>query len=308
LIGIGARTLTVFALDNGVTGSTDRIQYRWLQERLSALRDQRRPGYDPLHRIVVLVGIPLYVDGAFSGARRPPRPPRNRRPDSYGMRAIYDLLRRHRVDVVMGGDTHAYQRYTAEYNAAGVPQQMHHIVNGGGGAYLSPPMDRGWFDVERAPSGEGTNPHRQIARPRLSPRTVYWADEAEYDIVTLHAIYPTANELAQKYIWHVRDTYKLPEQTARPRGWDRLRQRFQCWFSQWALRHDFTNALDHDREPLLQSLVEVTLEPSGGAYRLDFTARDANGAEIDRLSMPAGTAGARRGSKPDDHESANTRE
>src|SRR5581483_4146086 len=34
-IGFGARPLTVFALDNGVTGSTDRIQYRWLQERLS---------------------------------------------------------------------------------------------------------------------------------------------------------------------------------------------------------------------------------------------------------------------------------
>jgi hypothetical protein len=155
-------------------------------------------------------------------------------------------------------------------------------------------MDRGWFDVERAPGAGGTSPQHQSAPPRLSPRTVYWADEHEYDTVTLHAIYPTANELAQKYVWNVRNTYKLPERAGgtRLRGWDRLRQRFQWWFSQWALRHDFTNALDHDREPLLQSLVEVTLEPESGAYWLDLTARDANGAEIDRLSMPAGTAGA----------------
>ncbi len=99
------------------------------------------------------MGFPLYVDGEFAGQKAAPLAPKpvDKPPASYDLRTIYQLLREHRVDVVMGGDTHAYQRYQVDYTGPdGQPHTMHHIVNGGGGAYLSPPMDSGWFDFRLA--------------------------------------------------------------------------------------------------------------------------------------------------------------
>jgi hypothetical protein len=304
-IAFGDWPLTVFALDNGVTGSMDRIQYHWLDRRLGALRDASAPGFNPYHRIVVLVGIPLYVDGAFSGARlAPEHKRRERHKDSYGMREIYELLRRRHVDVVMGGDTHAYQRYTVEYKdgeATNKTYKMYHIVNGGGGAYLSPPVDSGWFDFEDSRLQGAAADAPGQAGAKLSRRTVYRSEQGCKDEVTLHKVYPTANELKTKFAWRVKETYRLPERSKRlsaipslawlPRlvhAWDVRRQQFQGWFSQRALDTGFTNALDHDRKELLQSYVEVSLALKAGRYALAFTAHDANGDELDRLTLDAG--------------------
>ena len=51
--------------------------------------------------------------------------------------AIHHLLREHRVQVVMAGDTHYFEVYRENYEADGAFLTMHHFVNGGGGAYLS---------------------------------------------------------------------------------------------------------------------------------------------------------------------------
>lgn len=51
--------------------------------------------------------------------------------------ALHRLLREHEVAVVMAGDTHDLELYVERYRAGGGERVMHHVVNGGGGAYLS---------------------------------------------------------------------------------------------------------------------------------------------------------------------------
>src|SRR5207244_1508387 len=51
--------------------------------------------------------------------------------------AVHQLLRQHRVEVVMAGDTHYFEHYREPYESDGATHTMHHFVNGGGGAYVS---------------------------------------------------------------------------------------------------------------------------------------------------------------------------
>jgi hypothetical protein len=239
----GDAPLAVLALDNGVSGSVDDLQWRWLERRLGELR--AGPG-GALRFIMVLVGNPLYVDGGFAGRRTaPPSPPPADR-ETYNMRALYEMLRRYRVDVVMGGDTHAYQRYEVSYrDEGGAWRTMHHIVNGGGGAFLSPPMDWGWIDF--APGLP------------LSQRTVY-RNGAGADQVVLLDVFPTATEMTRKF--------KRPPDPA-ARGLRRWCEAYVTWLTRVALRYGFTNALDHDGPPLLQSYVTVELErDAAGCWEL----------------------------------------
>jgi len=253
----GDAPLRVFGLDNGVTGSIDYVQYRWLGHRLGALRsDPRTADY----YVLVLVGNPLYVDGEFAGTKETPRPgPRPQR--SYSPREIYELLRQYRVDVVMGGDTHAYQRYEVLYaDEQGRQFTMHHIVNGGGGAYLSPPMDAGWLDFDR-----DRTPLLQLSR-----RAVYhpgmWGQngrlDARADQVALHDVFPTFNQMMDKFIWS--------KVAAEPVA--RWHERIAAWFRRryilGALQSGFTNALNHDESPLLQSYVRVELTENNGIWQL----------------------------------------
>jgi hypothetical protein len=255
----GAAPLAVFGLDNGVTGSIDHIQYKWLARRLAEIRaDPATAG----HYVFVLVGNPLYVDGQFAGekeARRGGPPPRQ----SYSVRKLYELLRRHRVDVVMGGDTHAYQRYEVLYtDDQGRQHTMHHIVNGGGGAYLSTPMDAGWLDFDP----------RRRPRLRLSRRSVYhpsvWGEDraadARADQVILHDLFPTYNDMMRKFVWS--QAAANPASGVVQRVVDGMRRRYIAG----ALASGFTNALNHDEPPLLQSYVRVELAGGAGGWRLQL--------------------------------------
>jgi hypothetical protein len=283
----GDAPLRVFGLDNGVTGSIDYIQYQWLERQLRALRSNALIADD---YVLILVGNPLYVDGEFAGSKERPRPaPQPRR--SYSPREIYELLRRYHVDLVMGGDTHAYQRYEVIYTDDQGQHTMHHIVNGGGGAYLSPPMDAGWidFDLKRKPLLE------------LSRRAVYhpgtWGQgralDARADRVMLHDVFPTFNQMMDKFIW----TKVAAEPVAR---WH---ERIAAWFRRryiaGALNSGFTNALNHDESPLLQSYVRIELTENNQAWRLwlvpymeqngTMQRRDDRGFALDARPAPAST-------------------
>lgn len=251
--------LHIFALDNGVTGSIDALQYRWLEQALAAAR--AKPA-DALPFLLVLLGNPLYVGGEFDGQREAPLRTRENQ-ESYNPREIYELLRRYHVDVVMGGDTHAYQRYKVCYtNEQGEQHTMHHIVNGGGGAYLSPAMDCGWLDFERSANSVIKLSRRGVYHPaRWDAKNM---DDTRADSVVLEDLYPSATEMYDKFIWQPRG--QSPE-----RGWrahinSAIRQRY----IELALAMGFTNALNHDSSPLLQSYVQIELTTSQGMWDLQI--------------------------------------
>jgi len=238
-----AAPLTVLGLDNGVIGSIDDLQYAWLERRL---RHARESG----HLIIVIAGMPLYVDAQFAGQKQPPEGLVRGR-ISYGLREIYELLRRYNVDVVMGGDTHAFQRYLVQYTAEdGAAYTMYHIVNGGGGAYLSRPVDFAW-------------PVEWSGERKLRPSAVYQAlgQDAQgqlatiYDDVSMIDLFPSAEQMLKKFS----DPKTYAVDPAHAGGLARQRSAFQKWYTGFALARGLTNALDHDQQPLLQSYVTVQM-------------------------------------------------
>src|SRR6185369_14200242 len=83
------------------------------------------------HLTMVLLSEPVYVNAAFV--------------ENPQLAEIYALLREEQVDIIMAGDTHAYQQYEVSYpTPEGGTHTAHHIVNGGGGAYLAWPCDFPW--------------------------------------------------------------------------------------------------------------------------------------------------------------------
>jgi hypothetical protein len=73
---------------------------------------------------MALLGHPFYAIGEYQGDMNP------------DFRAIHDLLRKYKVQLVMAGDTHDLEYYK-EMPQNGDGHTMQHFVNGGGGAYLS---------------------------------------------------------------------------------------------------------------------------------------------------------------------------
>jgi hypothetical protein len=240
-IAISGVPLTVLGLDTGASGSIDRLQYDWLVDRLAWARSAD-------HLILVLLSAPLYVNGEFAGPKAAPALEQaSPEPQcwSCGPREIYEQLRKYRVDVVIAGDTHAYQRYQVSFKDQQGQHTMHHIVNGGGGAYLTSPMDVGWVDFD----------WRQKSGLKLSRRVVYQAQTrmngdlvTQADEVTLHDIFPSANEMLDKFVWSADTAAK------------RKLARFQTTYNAFVLNRGFTNALDHDTDPLLQSYLIVEME------------------------------------------------
>jgi hypothetical protein len=174
------------------------------------------------------------------------------------MREIYELLRRYHVDVVMGGDTHAYQRYQVRYTAEdGAEHTMHHFVNGGGGAYLSRPVDFGWPVVWNAERKlRSSEVYQALGRDELGqPITIY-------DDVSMIDLFPSAEQMLKKF--SDPKTYAVDSARA---GWlARQRSAFQKWYTGVALARGITNALDHDQQPLLQSYVTVQMRRDPADY------------------------------------------
>lgn len=103
-------------IETGVMRRIDEDQMAWLKQALEASKGKY---------IMILIGHPFYAVGEYLG---------NLNPD---FEAIHDLLRQHKVNLVMGGDTHDLEYYVERGYGEDPDSKMFHFVNGGGGAYLS---------------------------------------------------------------------------------------------------------------------------------------------------------------------------
>ncbi len=112
---VHGRGFSLIAADTGILRRLDPPQAAWLEAALERARGRFT---------MVILGHPFFVGGAYQGDD-----------DDFG--AIHRILRRHRVPVVMAGDTHDFEYYRETYEDSAGRGIMHHFVNGGGGAYLS---------------------------------------------------------------------------------------------------------------------------------------------------------------------------
>ena len=103
-------------IETGVVRKIDEDQMKWLKDALEASKGKY---------IMVLIGHPLYAIGEYQGDLNP------------DFQAIHQLLRDHKVNLVMGGDTHDLEYYVERGFGNDPASVMYHFVNGGGGAYLS---------------------------------------------------------------------------------------------------------------------------------------------------------------------------
>lgn len=113
---VATERFVLIVVDTGILRSIDEPQMRWLR----AVLDES----DGKFRMVIL-GHPLYAAGHYQAA------------DDPAFAELHRLLREHRVEVVMAGDTHTFEYYREPYSGDGESGQTLHFVNGGGGAYLS---------------------------------------------------------------------------------------------------------------------------------------------------------------------------
>jgi hypothetical protein len=105
----------LLCIDTGVKRQLDSLELAWVKQVLENSKGKF---------VMALLGHPFYAIGEYQGSLNPE------------FEKLHELLRSHKVPVVMAGDTHDLEYYIEK------PKQkdghtMHHFVNGGGGAYLS---------------------------------------------------------------------------------------------------------------------------------------------------------------------------
>ncbi len=109
-------SFALIAVDTGVLRKVDSEQLTWLRGALAASRGKM---------VMAVLGHPFFA-GGHDVAR-----------DDAGFMALRELLRAHRVSIIMAGDTHDLEYYEEPVQGDSGPFTVHHWVNGGGGAYLS---------------------------------------------------------------------------------------------------------------------------------------------------------------------------
>jgi uncharacterized membrane protein HdeD (DUF308 family)/3',5'-cyclic AMP phosphodiesterase CpdA len=107
------RDFALIAVDTGVVRRVDPAQEAWLRAALDSARGKFT---------MAVLGHPLYAGGHYTAEGD----------EDFG--AIHQLLREHDVAIVMAGDTHDLEYYLEPGGGRGT---VTHMVNGGGGAYLS---------------------------------------------------------------------------------------------------------------------------------------------------------------------------
>jgi uncharacterized membrane protein HdeD (DUF308 family)/3',5'-cyclic AMP phosphodiesterase CpdA len=105
----------LIAVDTGVVKGVDPAELAWLRSALDAARGKFT---------MVVLGHPLYAGGVYQAE------------DNEAFTAIHRLLQEHEVQLVMAGDTHDLEYYVEPPGEGGGTGAVH-IVNGGGGAYMS---------------------------------------------------------------------------------------------------------------------------------------------------------------------------
>lgn len=106
----------LLAIDTGILRTIDDEQRAWLLRALARSEGKT---------IMAILGHPKFAGG---------------RDTSIGDARFFELLEllnRHRVSIVMAGDTHDFEYYSEPVQQGDPDQVTHHFVNGGGGAYLS---------------------------------------------------------------------------------------------------------------------------------------------------------------------------
>jgi uncharacterized membrane protein HdeD (DUF308 family) len=113
----------LLAIDTGILRTVDERQWAWLERALGRSRGKFT---------MAIVGHPRFAAG------------RDTAPVADGhdvsdfpkeLAALYRLLASHGVRIAMAGDTHDFEYYREKIG--GDARVLHHVVNGGGGAYLS---------------------------------------------------------------------------------------------------------------------------------------------------------------------------
>ncbi|MEJ2653427.1 MAG: metallophosphoesterase [Gammaproteobacteria bacterium] len=149
------KDFALVAIDTGILRTIDDRQLAWLKAALERSKGKF---------IMAIVGHPKYAGGhdttknaeasrarvsawvpnsirnsivtsTYAAARESSRPARSR--DSLSARDLYALLERAGAQVVMAGDTHAFEYYAQESGQSESGHPVQYFVNGGGGAYLS---------------------------------------------------------------------------------------------------------------------------------------------------------------------------
>ena len=134
---------SLIAIDTGIERRVDARQLQWLNAAL----ERSRGAFT-----MAILGHPFYAAG------------RSQIGDG-SFKQLHDLLRRHDVRVVMAGDTHDFEYYRDD--------RTHHVVNGGGGAYLSIGTALDW--PERSALGDyAFYPRTDAVSRKLDAETPFW--------------------------------------------------------------------------------------------------------------------------------------
>jgi uncharacterized membrane protein HdeD (DUF308 family) len=194
----------LIAVDTGVLRRVDTAQWAWLRAALGRSRGKFT---------MAILGHPLYAGGRYQGGdgepiagewvapERPSEVAGHRLgAETAPFAAIHGLLREHRVEVVMAGDTHYLEYYQEPYTAKGATRTMHHFVNGGGGAYLSigTPLD---WPQHPALANCAIYPRKDSLINKLDRETPAWKTPLWWWVKYSHAWPLTAEAMAGAFVY-----------------------------------------------------------------------------------------------------------
>ncbi|MCI0380713.1 MAG: metallophosphoesterase [Gemmataceae bacterium] len=166
-----ADQFSLIAVDTGILRRVDVDQFHWLEGALERARDRFK---------LVILGHPLYAAGRYQAE------------GEEGFAKVHALLKKHAVDVVMGGDTHDFEYYKENYTGGENGRSMYHFVNGGGGAYLSIGTALNW--PKQPPVQEcGFYPRADALTASLDANTSTWKRPLWYWVKHLDA-WPSSPE------------------------------------------------------------------------------------------------------------------
>lgn len=109
---IDTKHIRLVFVDTGIRGRIGDAQRDWLEKVSSDEQDKPK---------ILICGKPIFANGGFDER----------------LRDLNDIVNRFNYKLVIAGDTHNYQRYRIPVDVGGIRKVLWHVVNGGGGAYLT---------------------------------------------------------------------------------------------------------------------------------------------------------------------------
>ena len=143
------KDFALIAIDTGIRRTVDDAQLAWIKNAL-----ERSQGKFTM----AIIGHPKFAAGEDTSK------------GDADFVALYGLLERAGVRVMMAGDTHAFEYYIAEDPDR---RPVHHFVNGGGGAYLSIGGALAWPEVLPTKTW-AFYPGPEAVRAKLDAETPAW--------------------------------------------------------------------------------------------------------------------------------------